>query len=186
MAAQVEPPLQDKEMIPMFIDTLQYPFYKHVLGSFSSNFSDIVIIKEMVEFGLKIQKIAHGPFAVANPKIPDLEGKEGEVQVTYNIPHYDSHASPVPENSYQQNLKIKMKSKQDQSLHSTPIKGSNRKKKVVQFTPIVMTYTKLLPQLLNEGLVAICHLNPLQTLKFKTYDPSAKCDYHNGVFGHST
>jgi len=107
LAALVEPPLQDKEMISMF-DTLQSPFYEHMLGSFFSNFSDIVIIGERVEFGLKSGKIAHGPFAVTNPKIVDLEGKEGEVQVTYNIPHYDSHASPVPESSYKQNPKIKI------------------------------------------------------------------------------
>jgi len=107
LTALVEPPLQDKEMISMF-DTLQSPFYEHMLGSFFSNFSDIVIIGERVEFGLKSGKIAHGPFAVTNPKIVDLEGKEGEVQVTYNIPHYDSHASPVPESSYKQNPKIKI------------------------------------------------------------------------------
>jgi len=122
LAAQVKPPLQDKEMILMFIDTLQSPFYEHMLGSFSFNFSDIVIIGERVEFGLKSGKIAHGLFTVANPKIPDLEGKEGEVQVTYNIPHYDSHALPVPENSYQQNSRTMMKSKKNESLNSTPIR----------------------------------------------------------------
>jgi len=78
-----------------------------------------------------------------------------------------------------------MKSKQDQ-INSTSIKGSNWKKKVVEFTPIPMTYTELMPQLLNEGLVSICHLNPLQTPNLKNYDPNTKCDYHNEVFGHST
>ena len=29
VAAQVEPPLMEKEMVAMFIDTLQSPFYTH-------------------------------------------------------------------------------------------------------------------------------------------------------------
>ena len=85
MTAQVEPPLHDKEMVPMFIDTLKSPFYEHMLGSVSSNFSDIVIIGEKIKFGLKSGKIAHGLSAVAHPKIADHAGKRGEVQVTYNI-----------------------------------------------------------------------------------------------------
>ena len=33
VAAQVEPPLHEKEMVAMFIDTLQSPFYEHMVGS---------------------------------------------------------------------------------------------------------------------------------------------------------
>jgi len=37
----------------MFIETLQTPFYEHVLRSVSSNFFDIVTIGERIENGLK-------------------------------------------------------------------------------------------------------------------------------------
>jgi len=33
--------------------------------------------------------------------------------------------------------------------------------------------------------VAIYPLHPLQTPNPKNYDPGTKCDYHNGIFGHS-
>jgi len=46
LAAQVKPPLHEKEMTTMFIEMLQTPFYEHVLGRVSSNFSDIVTIGE--------------------------------------------------------------------------------------------------------------------------------------------
>jgi len=46
LVAQVEPPLSEKEMVVMFIDTLQSPFYNRMIRSVSSNFSDIVIIGE--------------------------------------------------------------------------------------------------------------------------------------------
>jgi len=39
IAAQVEPPLHDKEMVVIFINTLQSPFYKHMMSSVSSNFA---------------------------------------------------------------------------------------------------------------------------------------------------
>jgi len=33
IAAQVEPPLYDKEMVAMFVNTLQPPFYEHMIGN---------------------------------------------------------------------------------------------------------------------------------------------------------
>jgi len=48
LATHVESPLHDKEMVSMFIDTLQSSFYEHILGSVSSNFIGIVIIREMI------------------------------------------------------------------------------------------------------------------------------------------
>jgi len=68
LATQVEPPLYEKEMITMFIETLQAPFYEHVLGSVSSNFSDIVTIGERIEHGLKTGKIAQGSPATTGAK----------------------------------------------------------------------------------------------------------------------
>jgi len=80
-----------------------------------------------------------------------------------------------------------MKPNQGLSQNSTTNKDSNRKKKkVVQFTPILMTYTKLQPRLLNDKLVEIYPLDLLQTPNPKNYDRDTKCDHHNGIFGNST
>jgi len=78
----VEPPLLDKEMVATFVNTLQSPFYEHVLGNVSSNFTDIIIIGERIEIGLKSGKIAYGPFAAATSKKPGFhQGKKKEVEV---------------------------------------------------------------------------------------------------------
>jgi len=129
-----------------------------MLGSVFSNFFDIVIIGERIEFGLKSRKIAHGQSAGTNPNIENPKRKEGEVQVTFNNSHYDIHPSYVSNNLHQQNRKGEMKSNQGRCQNSTPNKDVNQKKKVVQFTPILMTYTKLLRKLLSDKLVAICPL----------------------------
>ena len=85
IATQVEPPLSDKEMVAMFIDTLQSPFYDRMIGSVSSNFSDIVVIGERVESGMRSGKIADNS-AAANVKRPFMgKKKEGETHaVTFD------------------------------------------------------------------------------------------------------
>jgi len=96
LAVQVEPPLYEKEMIIMFIETLQAPFYKHVLGSVSSNFSDIVTIGERIEHELKKGKIAQSPSAVTNAKKLGFKNnnnqkKEEDVQSTFAMPYWGGY-----------------------------------------------------------------------------------------------
>nr|KYP36349.1 hypothetical protein KK1_042536 [Cajanus cajan] len=59
VVSQVQPPLSEKEMVTMFIDTLQSPFYDRMIGNVSSNFSDLVVIGGRVEMGVRTGKIAH-------------------------------------------------------------------------------------------------------------------------------
>jgi len=89
LVARVEPPLHEKEITIMFIETLQTPFYEHVLGSVSSNFSDIVTIRKRIEHGLKIGKIAQGSFAATKAKKPgfNFNTKERDVQTTFAMPY---------------------------------------------------------------------------------------------------
>ena len=96
LAAQVEPPLHEKEMTTMFIETLQTPFYEHVLGSISSNFSDIVTIGERIEHGLKNEKIAQSPSVATNAKKPGFNNnnnqkKEREVQAASTMPYWGGY-----------------------------------------------------------------------------------------------
>jgi len=89
LAAQVEPPLHDKEMVAMFVSTLQPPFYEHMVGNVSSIFADIIII----EIGLKNGKITYSPLAATTPKKPDFSlGKKMEVEVhaTSTIPKWEN------------------------------------------------------------------------------------------------
>ena len=57
MAACVQPPLLEKELVDMFMCTLQGLYYEKMVGSVSSGFSDLVIIGERIEAGLKSGKI---------------------------------------------------------------------------------------------------------------------------------
>ena len=80
VAAQVEPPLSDKEMIAIFIDSLKPPFYDLIIGSTSSNFSYIFIVGEMVESAMRTRKILDNLITVNNARKSLLKEEEGEVQ----------------------------------------------------------------------------------------------------------
>ncbi|RDX68803.1 hypothetical protein CR513_52167, partial [Mucuna pruriens] len=86
-------PFFEKELVTIFINTLQSPFYDRMIGNISSNFSDLVIIGERVKMGARsgktVQEIAatntNKPFIATNKR------KEGETDAT----------SPLPKNHIQ-------------------------------------------------------------------------------------
>ena len=51
--------------------------------------------------------------------------------------------------------------------------------------PIPVTYTKLLPMLIQHQLLARVPITPMEPPYPRWYDANANCDYHYGVKGHS-
>jgi len=192
LAAQVESPLHDREMVTMFMSTLHSPFYEHMLGSVSSNFVDIVIIGERIELGLKPGKIAQGLSATSTGKkfgFNSGKKKESDGHVASTTIHYPSTNYKVNEASgNQQHCQVsKPNWKNEGGSNSNQPQGQNsfQRREQVQFTPIPMSYIELLPTLLQRAMVAISPLKPLQPPYPKFYDANAKCDYHGGAVGHS-
>ncbi|XP_027347973.1 uncharacterized protein LOC113859382 [Abrus precatorius] len=229
LAAQVEPPLSEKEMVAMFIDTLQSPFYNRMIRSVSSNFSNIVIIGERVENGMRTGKIPNSFIGMTNTKKPQFgigKKKEGETNaITFHprevsfirpnhAPFQFQPSFPIPHMSYpyvnaiSQNLS-------PQSYQSRPYQPApptfpiappmrppqhwnqnpnlnqirpqnNQERKQVQFNPIPMSYTELLPCLFQSSLVVPCPMKPVKPPYLREYDLNAKCEYHAGGIGHST
>jgi len=56
--AQVHPLLLDKEMVTLFADTLKAPYYEHVMGSSAQQFTDVVVVCERIEQGIKSGRIS--------------------------------------------------------------------------------------------------------------------------------
>jgi len=221
LAAQVEPLLYEKEMTTIFIETLQAPFYEHVLGSVSSNFSDIVTIGERIEHGLKSGKIVQGSSAAIGAKKLGFnpgKKKEGEVQAASTAPYWGGYqpqylpnyrpssayvASVMPgysqnpprpptayrplftaNNAFQPNVGSQSFTQAQSPGYGQ--KNNNSGGKVVNFTPIPMTYTKLLPDLLKNSVVVLRPAEVVQPPYPRYYDPNAKWEYHNGEVRHST
>ena len=73
LAAQVQPPMTDKELNKMFFNTLKAPYYDRMIGNSNTNFSDVVFAGEMIESGVKLDKIESAEVKKRTPK-----KKEGE------------------------------------------------------------------------------------------------------------
>jgi len=56
----------------------------------------------------------------------------------------------------------------------------------VNSTPIPMTYTELLPDLVKNALMALCPTKVVQPPYPRYYDTNVKCEYYSGEVGHST
>ena len=97
MATQVQPPMTDKELNKMFLKTLKEPYYDRMIENLNTNFSDVVSAGEMIESGVKLDKIES-----TEAKKPTFKKKEGETHVmSYQGKVYNPSYSRQPDRGYQ-------------------------------------------------------------------------------------
>ena len=97
LAAQVQPPLTDKELNKMFLNTLKAPYYDRMIRNSNKNFSNVVSVGEMIEAGVKQGKIEN---IEAKKSIP--KRKEGETHtVSYQGKAYNPSYPPQQNYGYQ-------------------------------------------------------------------------------------
>ena len=53
LAAQMQPPLMDKKLNNMFLNTFKAPYYDRMIGNSNKDFSNIVSIEEMIKARVK-------------------------------------------------------------------------------------------------------------------------------------
>ncbi|RDY12005.1 hypothetical protein CR513_03240, partial [Mucuna pruriens] len=160
LAAQVQPPLTEKEMVTMFIDTLSSPFYDEVEGSVASSFADLVTVGERIEplqpLWPRQEPLYHldhpkqtgniSPYQPANP----AQGRCGKCA------KYPKYLTGIAKregkspNSYSHDLHITFSPPTPEEHDSSDFFKATRAS---------------IP---------------------KSYDPNAKCDYHARAIGHPT
>ncbi|XP_050909309.1 uncharacterized protein LOC127123094 [Lathyrus oleraceus] len=159
LAARVQPPLLERELVDMFIGNLQGPYLDRMVGSTSSGFSDLVLagerIENMIKMG-KIQNSASTSSASKKPFVPYGKKREGETNAASIIrtrnPTYPQVAAIAPvQPSQQQPLAIPVQTQQQQ-------RGS---------------------------LVQLRELGPPPAVLPPGYDANARCEFHSGAPGHS-
>ena len=72
---RVQPPLNDRELVDMFMGTLTGPFFNPLIGISSSGFTELILTGEQVKNGIKRGKIqmAASSSTVKNPLIGNKE-----------------------------------------------------------------------------------------------------------------
>ena len=90
LAAQVQPPLANKELNIMFLNTLKESYYDWMIGNSNKDFSNVVFVGEMIKNRVKLRKIK-------NTKTKKLASKrkEGETHtVSYQRRAYNPSYPP--------------------------------------------------------------------------------------------
>ena len=95
LATQVQPPLTDKELNKIFLNTLKAPYYDWMIGNSNKDFSDVVSVGEMIEAGVK-----QGKIEALEAKRHIFKRKEGKM-VTYQGKDYNLSYPPQQNYGYQ-------------------------------------------------------------------------------------
>ncbi|GAU44257.1 hypothetical protein TSUD_400030, partial [Trifolium subterraneum] len=211
VAARVQPPLLEKELVDTFMSTLLGMYYEKMIGSISSNFSDLVTIGERVEEGIKsgkIQGTTSTQVGVKKSYGGPPRKKEGETNAVsigpstrppFQLPYLQypyvatlaqgQHQQPAyPMHPPQQPLVVPPQGQPQQNKYppkNQPGPRVNFERRVVRFDPVPMPYGQILPYLLQKGMVEPKPLAPLLSPYPPFYDANAKCEYHAGAPGHN-
>ena len=81
----VQPPLLEKELVDMFIETLQGLYYENMVGNVSSGFSNLVTIDERIKAGIKSENI-QGTSSYNSKRHNFSQKGEGEINVVASQP----------------------------------------------------------------------------------------------------
>ncbi|XP_050909539.1 uncharacterized protein LOC127123358 [Lathyrus oleraceus] len=189
---------KETELVDMFMGTLQVPYYKKMIGSVLTGFTDLVIIGERIENGLKSGKIRkpsssrHNSRRYSNNNNSKKRGTnvvtiDGYSQIPYypyvvvvNPGQYPQQVYPIPQ--VQQPGMLPPQNQQQWNGYPRRDQHGPRN----EFDPIPMTHTQILPYLIQRGLVEPKPLVPPSTSPPCGYDVNAICDFHAGSLRHTT
>ncbi|RDX89627.1 hypothetical protein CR513_28625, partial [Mucuna pruriens] len=184
-------------MVTMFIDTLPSPYNDKVVGNVASNFADLVVVGERIEVGIRREKFTQTNSVAGFTKKTTSEKKKGEtnaVVIEPTFPQTKINTSPYPtqERSWLAMTQptpyippSQPRTDAGATVNARPTQQATRRSHKV-LTPILMTYTKLFPLLLEQKLIEVVPLKPLEPSYPRSYDPNARCNYHGGAVGHAT
>ncbi|CAL1413176.1 unnamed protein product [Linum trigynum] len=199
-AADVQPPLSEKEMVSIFFGTLRAPYYNNMVGITTTNFADLLVIGERIEKGLK-QGRMETPEASKKPH----QARRGEADVHYaqtessrgrrwDHQPQTNQAHPCVANAAIINQRPNFPTQraiQSPTRVAPPPNNQNqnnyeRFRKPIQIDPIPITYTELFPQLIQSNLISPIPCEPMKPPYPNWYKTDQHCAYHSGVAGHST
>ena len=104
LAAQVAPPMMEREMITMIVDTLPVFYYEKMVGYMSSSFADLVFASERIKVGLRRGKLDYAASASTNnrrSKTGEAKKKEGDTHVVTSVLSWPKSQQTLHNPTYQ-------------------------------------------------------------------------------------
>jgi len=190
-AAQVNPPLSEREMTGLFSNTFKAPYFEYLVGSAAQNFSDLVVIAERIEQAVRTGRIVDPTEKrgfIGKRKETEVHNVERESRGknTYQDIYSFKSITPTPSIS---NIKFFAPTNTQNNPINNQTNNAYRPRRnfpidQVQLPPLPMSLTEMHKRLLNIGQVAPVPLEPLQPPFPFWYKPDQKCEYHAGAVGH--
>jgi len=214
-ASQVQPLMSEKEIVRVFVKTLDGAYFEKLLGCVTNRFSDVVIAREQVEDAIKEGKLSGPSSHQGKSKKLSFQKKEGDVHVinprnyknNSHQPTYQSTISPIsvfwpylypyclpnfsalhPTSSSSIGTTSHFPINNvsfPNNPHSSQEPTNQAKKEKQKINPIPMTYSQLYDELLKQNLVALDVPQPVSNPPPKWHKPTKTCKYHMGAPGHS-
>jgi len=178
LAAQVHPPLLDKEVVTLFANTLKDPYYEHVMGGSAQQFTDVVEVAERIEQWVKSGRIS------APVEKKGFEGKRKEVdhvEGSYRgrknaFQKYHTPSSLPQISNINLNPTFTTRKPEPQTKHQ---------RFQEQLPPLLFPLNEMYQKLLSIGHIAPEPLTPLQPPYPNWYKLDLTCEYHAGVAEHN-
>jgi hypothetical protein len=200
-AARARPPLDEREMIKIFVDTLKNPYFDRMIGLQMQFFVDLIPVGERIEDALKTKKIvdmtALMALAEQAAKKAPTKKKEGDVQMigrsngrprqvlpTFTMQPIQPRPIPTPAPT-----QVPAPAPAPQ-IPARPVGNQfndNRlpRKEPRQFTPLPMPLTELYPILIEKNLISPTIPRPYNGPQRRDFNQNLTCDFHFGEVGHA-
>ncbi|XP_058726476.1 uncharacterized protein LOC131597828 [Vicia villosa] len=221
VAAQISPPMEEKEMTKMFLKTLSSFYYEKMVASAPTDFTEMVNMGMRLEEGVREGRlIMESGSSIGTKKYGNNFQKKWEDEtIAFAIDGGESHnsrsyrplayqqapfisydqypyvaaaqfkqpyrhpwASP-PHNSSQNAPQNAAQNRDRQRNQNKPQR--NHQKEDRRIDPIPMTYAQLWPYLIESKAISPRPTRPAKFPFPKEYNPNVKCDFHDGISGHS-
>ncbi|KAK2455735.1 hypothetical protein QL285_003159 [Trifolium repens] len=174
LAAQIRPPLEEKELTKLFLNTLSPFYYKKMVASAPNNFTDMVGMGMRLEEGVREGRLVNenAPANSAKKFGNNFQKKKepevgmlthGGPQSRYAVYPHVAAISPIPQQ---------------------PSNQPNRTQRTQSFDPIPMKYADLLPALLAKNLVQTKPPPHVPERLPAWYRTDLTCAFHHGAPGH--
>ncbi|XP_058783483.1 uncharacterized protein LOC131658172 [Vicia villosa] len=173
LAARVQPPLLDRELIDLFMGTLKGPYLQHMKKEGETSTASVDQSRAPV-YSAVPPPYYPMPYTVPGPSVPQAYAAAlPQPWVAPQQPFIPQQQVTAPQN-------------RQQNPRPQGQRGPQRARyQDRRIDPVPMTYAQLLPQLLAGQLVQLLELGPPPSPLPLGYDVNARCEFHSGAPGHT-
>ncbi|GAU51647.1 hypothetical protein TSUD_414690 [Trifolium subterraneum] len=206
IAAQISPPLEDKEMTKIFLKTLGSFYYERMIASAPSDFTEMVNMGMRLEEGVRegrltkesgsssgtrkfgssfpkkkeqeVGMVAQGRPRNSNYQQQHIAAITPVINSTPSSGHQPQFQQQMPQQQYQNQNQLQPQQQAPQQFNN-----QNCIQRTPQFDPIPMSYAELFPALVEKNLVQTRAPPPVPAPLPWWYKSDAFCAFHQGAPG---